>query len=130
MQLITHCCLDPTGYKLAASRLLFGQRPVMSTVAISQPLPVRELASALSQLANGFKKFLHVNSNNLSNFNTSPQNVLVLSSATPVLESEVFDGNPANYRNFIDVLIGFYIFNVPVKGCQFMDGNLGYIKTR
>ena len=102
----------------------------MSTVAINQPLPVRELASALSQLANGFKKFLHVNSNNLSNFNMSPQNVLVLSSATPVLESEVFDGNPANYRNFIDVLIAFYIFNVPVKGCQFMDGNLGYTTTR
>ena len=39
---------------------------------------------------------MHANPNNLSNFNTPPKNVVVLPSATPVLEPEVFDGNPAN----------------------------------
>ena len=93
---------------------------------------------------------MHANPNNLSNFNTSPQNVLLLPSVTPVLEPEVFDGNPANCRNFIDAFDALITFNVPeprrrhfyllrytkgpahslVKGCQYMDGNLDYTKAR
>ena len=77
-------------------------RPAMCTISITQPIPDRELGSFFSQPADGFKEFMHANPNNFSNFNTSSQNALMLFSATPVLEPEVFDGNPANCSSFID----------------------------
>ena len=88
-------------------------RPAVNIIPRTQPSPDRELGSTFSQLADDFKEFMHSNPNNLSNFNTSLQNVLVLPSATPVLESEVFDGNPANYRKFIDAFDALITFNVP-----------------
>ena len=116
-------------------------KPATNTIPGTQLTPDRELGSAFSQPADGFKEFMHANPNNLSNFNTPPQNVVVLPSATPVLEPKVFDGNPANYRNFIDAFDALITFNVPeprrrlfyllrytkgpahsqVKGCQYMD---------
>ena len=134
-------------------------RPAMNTIPRTQPTPDRELllgsvnrelGSAVSQPSDGFKEFMHASPNNLSNFHQSPQNVLVLPSATPVLEPEVFDGNPANYRNFVDAFDALITFNVPerrrrlfyllrytkrpayslVKGCQYMDAKLRYTKAR
>ena len=116
---------------------------------MTQSLPDRELGSAFSQPANSFNEFMQANSKNFSNFNTYPLDALVLRSATPVLEPKVFDENPANFRNFIDAFYARVSFNIPeplrlfyplrctngqahslVKGCQYIDDNLGYTKAR
>ena len=103
------------GYELAISRLLFCYQARNEHYSQDS---AQSWSWIRNQPADGFKEFMHANPNNLSNFNTWPQNVLVLPSAMPVLEPEVFDRNPANYRNFIDAFDALITFNVsePIGG--------------
>ena len=68
----------------------------------------------------------------------------------PSLEPDIFDGNPINYCSFINSFDALAAYNVPepkrkfyyllqytkgpardlVKGCQYLPGQEGYIKTR
>ena len=96
-------------------------------------------------------KELPTSSRNFSIPNAAYQSPVILSpSVTPLLEPDVFDGNPAYYRNFIEAFDALISFNVPkprrklfyllrytkgpahslVKGCQYMDDALGYLKAR
>ena len=51
---------------------------------------------------------------NASNLYVPPQNVSVFSSQPPPrLEPEIFDGNPANYKNFVDAFDALISYNVP-----------------
>ena len=76
--------------------------------------------------------------------------VILSPSVAPTLEPDVFDGNSASYRNFIEAFDALIFVNVPeprrklfyllrytkgpahslVKGCQYMDNALGYLKAR
>ena len=96
-------------------------------------------------------KELSTSSRNFPVPNAAYQSPVIMSpSATPLLEPDVFDGNPACYRNFIEAFDALIAFNVPepkrklfyllsytkgpahslVKGCQYMDDALGYLKAR
>ena len=96
-------------------------------------------------------KELPTSSRNFSIPNAAYQSpVILLPSVTPLLEPDVFDGNPAYYRNFTEALDALISFNVLeprrelfyllrytkgpahslVKGCQYMDDALGYLKAR
>ena len=96
-------------------------------------------------------KELPTSSRNFSIPNAAYQSPVILSpSVTPLLEPDVFDGNPAYYRNFTEALDALISFNVLeprrklfyllrytkgpahslVKGCQYMDDALGYLKAR
>ena len=96
-------------------------------------------------------KELSTSSQNFPIPNAANQLPVILSpSVTPLLEPDVFDGNPACYRNFIEAFDALIAFNVPepkrklfyllrytkgpahslVKGCQYMDDALGYLKAR
>ena len=96
-------------------------------------------------------KELPTSSRNFSIPNAAYQSPVILSpSVTPLLEPDIFDGNPAYYRNFIEAFDALISFNVPeprrklfyllrytkgpahssVKGCQYMDDALGYLKAR
>ena len=98
--------------------------------------------------------FDYSRANSSQNFpipNAAYQSPVILSPLiTPLLEPDVFDGNPACYRNFIEAFDALISFNVPeprrklfyllrytkgpahslVKGCQYMDDVLGYQKAR
>ena len=95
-------------------------------------------------------KELPTSSRNLSIPNAYQSPVILSPSVAPTLEPDVFDGNPAYYRNFIEAFDALIFFNVPeprsklfyllrytkgpahslVKGCQYMDDALGYLKAR
>ena len=116
---------EPT---VAQTQLVTNSQPVdyfsatrlsISTISMTQPIPDREFGSAFCQPADGFIELMHANSHNFSNFDKSPQNVLMLPFATLVLESEVFDRNPASYRNFIDAFNALSPLMFPNLGGDF-----------
>ena len=94
---------------------------------------------------------LFTSSRNFPIPNAAYQSPVILSpSVTPLLEPDAFDGNPASYCNFIEAFDALISFNVSeprrklfyllrytkgpahslVKGCQYMDDALGYLKAR
>ena len=127
-----------------------------------KPVDYNQTTMAPTQFLSGYSKSnvdrpepsnkeLPTSSRNFSIPNAAYQSPVILSpSVTPLLEPDVFDGNPAYYRNFIEAFDALISFNVPeprrklfyllrytkgpahslVKGCQYMDDALGYLKAR
>ena len=136
----------------------FAQSPRSSNL---KPVDYNQTTMVPTQLSNSYSgnnvnwpepsnKELPTSSRNFSIPNAYQSPVILSPSVPPLLEPDVFDGNPAYYRNFIEAFDALISFNVPeprrklfyllrytkgpahslVKGCQYMDEALGYLKAR
>ena len=131
----------------------FAQPPRGSNL---KPVDYNQTIMARTQFSNSYSgnnvnwpepsnKELPTSSRNFSIPNAYQSPVILSPSVAPTLEPDVFDGNPAYYRNFIEAFDALISFNVPeprrklfyllryakgpahslVKGCQYMDDALG-----